>query len=93
MALTVEVAVFVNTNLGTRMAMDVSPDITARDLKSKQKTKTRLGIKVNFIPIMHFKLQILVSLLCLIECVIFLVLSLIYFCTSTVEALVVSLIS
>ncbi|KAI5311073.1 PREDICTED: pectinesterase [Prunus dulcis] len=39
MALTVEVAVFVNTNLGTRMAMDVSPDITARDLKRELETQ------------------------------------------------------
>lgn len=35
-ASTVEVPIFTDTNLGTRMAMAVPPDITAKDFKSKQ---------------------------------------------------------
>lgn len=35
-ASTVEVPIFTETNLGTRIAMAVPPDITARDFKSEQ---------------------------------------------------------
>ena len=62
-ASTVEVPVFTETNLGTRIAMAVPPDITARDFKSEQKISHPLS---SFCQLLFFSphLQLKISSLC-----------------------------